>query len=176
MVGTVQQLQLDMEEEELYCSKNTGETLIRRMLFLTVSKNWSESEERRRVFWIVFLMDRFCSVSTGWQMSLNGTEIKRRLPCEGALWEKEQEVRTPYFGIPVSKNPSSNSPPVSEGLGSANSEDQDSIGGLAYNVEATESLSLVTNFFLHHAFVVEDNQKAQLWLMRFKELDLRLMQ
>lgn len=176
MVGTVEQLQLNTEEDEIYRPANSGETLIRRMLFLTPSKSWGEAEERRRVFWTVFLMDRFCSVSTGWKMSLTSADIKRRLPCEGALWEKEQEVRTPYFGIPKSKEttPSSSVPLGSQGL--AIQEDQDSMGGLAYNIEATESLALVTNFFLHDAFVVDDVEKAQLWMMKFKELDLRLMQ
>ena len=176
MVGTVEQLQLNVEEDELYGSSNAGETLIRRMLFLTPSKSWSEAEERRRVFWTVFLMDRFCSVSTGWKMSLTGADIKRRLPCEGAIWGQEQEVRTPYFGISDSKGPLSSSSGLFERQGSSRSEDQDSIGGLAYNIEATESLALVTNFFLHHAFVVNDTEKAQLWLMKFKELDLRLIQ
>ncbi|KAK1139930.1 hypothetical protein N8T08_011007 [Aspergillus melleus] len=176
MVGTVEQLQLNVEEDELYGSSNAGETLIRRMLFLTPSKSWSEAEERRRVFWTVFLMDRFCSVSTGWKMSLTGADIKRRLPCEGAIWGQEQEVRTPYFGISDSKGPLSSSSGLFERQGSSRSEDQDSIGGLAYNIEATESLALVTNFFLHHAFVVNDTEKARLWLMKFKELDLRLIQ
>ena len=55
-------------------------------------------------------------------------------------------------------------------------DNEDSIGGFAYNIEATESLVLVTNFFLHHAFIVGDAEKARIWLMKFKELDLRLIQ
>lgn len=35
---------------------------------------------------------------------------------------------------------------------------------------------LVVNFFLQHALDLLDSQSAQLWLMRFKELDLRIMQ
>ncbi|KAJ5174278.1 uncharacterized protein N7482_000155 [Penicillium canariense] len=176
MVGVVEQLQLSVEEDDLYRVSNTGEILIRRMVFLTPSKSWHEAEERRRVFWAVFLMDRFCSVSTGWKTSLNSADMKRRLPCEGAHWEKEREVCTPYFGIPDFKDTTSTSSILSENRDSANPEDQDSIGGLAYNIEATESLALVTNFFLRHAFIVDDTEKAQMWMMKFKELDLRLIQ
>lgn len=52
----------------------------------------------------------------------------------------------------------------------------ESIGGFAYCIEATESLSLVTTFFLQHAVNVSNVQEVQMWLMRFKELDLRLIQ
>ncbi|KAJ5619116.1 hypothetical protein N7510_003100 [Penicillium lagena] len=176
MVGTVEQLQLGVEDDEPNHASNPGETLIRRMVFLNPPRSWSEAEERRRVFWTVFLMDRFCSVSTGWKISLTSADVKRRLPCEGALWEKEQEVRAPYFGIADSKDTASSSSVVNSDRGSMNGEDQDAIGGFAYNIEATESLALVTNFFLHHAFIVGDAEKAQRWLLKFKELDLRLIQ
>ncbi|CAG8250258.1 unnamed protein product [Penicillium salamii] len=176
MVGTVEQLQLDVEEDEISRSVNPGETLIRRMVFLTPPSSWSEAEERRRVFWAVFLMDRFCNVSTGWKISLTSADVKRRLPCEGSIWANEKEVRTPYFGISATKDTmSTNSPPVGD-PGSTNSDEEELIGGFAYNIEATESLALVTNFFLHHAFNVSDTVKARIWLMKFKELDLRLMQ
>ncbi|CAL5874068.1 uncharacterized protein PFLUO_LOCUS8355 [Penicillium psychrofluorescens] len=176
MVGTVEQLQLSVEEDVLNRATNPGETLIRRMVFLNPSTSWSEAEERRRLFWTVFLMDRFCSVSTGWKISLTSADVKRRLPCEGALWEKEQEVRAPYFGISDSKDTAFSSSVVNSDRESMNGEDHDAIGAFAYNIEATESLALVTNFFLHHAFIVGDAEKAQRWLLKFKELDLRLIQ
>lgn len=174
MVGTIEHLQLNVEEDVLYGVTNLGETLIRRMIFLSPSSSWSEAEERRRIFWTVFLMDRFCSISTGWKVSLTKNDVKRRLPCEGALWQKGHEIQTPYFGISDSKDAASGS--MLNGQRSTNSEDQDAIGGFAYNIEATESLALVANFFLHHAFIVSDAEKAQMWLMKFKELDLRLIQ
>ncbi|KAI2950735.1 transcriptional regulator family: Fungal Specific TF [Aspergillus niger] len=172
MAGTVEQLQLGVEEDDLYRVKRMGERLIRRMVFLTPSRSWSEAEERRRVFWAVFLMDRFCSVSTGWKISLRNADVKRRLPCEGALWEKEQEVCTPYFGISDFKNTSM---PNSHSTSMDGCEEQ-AIGAFAYIIEATESLALVTNFYLHHVFLINDASKARLWLVKFKELDLRLIQ
>ncbi|KAG7135058.1 Thiamine repressible genes regulatory protein thi1 like [Verticillium longisporum] len=55
-------------------------------------------------------------------------------------------------------------------------EAQDSIGGFAYCIEATESLSLVTSFFLQQAVDVTKPQEVQMWLLKFKQLDLRLVQ
>ncbi|OJJ75290.1 hypothetical protein ASPBRDRAFT_63792 [Aspergillus brasiliensis CBS 101740] len=172
MAGTVEQLQLGVEEDDLYRVKGMGERLIRRMVFLTPSRSWCEAEERRRVFWAVFLMDRFCSVSTGWKISLRNADVKRRLPCEGALWEREEEVCAPYFGISDLKNTT-----LPNGHSAAMDDcEEQAIGAFAYIIEATESLALVTNFYLHHAFLINDVSKARLWLVKFKELDLRLIQ
>ncbi|KAJ5202360.1 hypothetical protein N7449_004439 [Penicillium cf. viridicatum] len=171
-IGAVNQLQLGVEEDVLYRSTNSGESLIRRMVFLPPSRSWSEAEERRRIFWAVFLMDRFCSVSTGREVSLD-SNLTRRLPCEGAVWEKETEVCAPFFGISDSKDTAATSSLLSSGA--INSDDLP-IGGFAYNIEATESLTLVTNFFLDHPFIVADAEKARIWMMKFKELDLRLIQ
>ncbi|CAG8909750.1 unnamed protein product [Penicillium egyptiacum] len=175
-IGAVNQLQLGVEEEVLYRPTNSGESLIRRMVFLPPSRSWSEAEERRRIFWAVFLMDRFCSVSTGREVSLDSAGLKRRLPCEGAVWEKETEVCAPFFGISDSKDATTTSSLLSSSGASTSSDDDLSIGGFAYNIEATESLTLVTNFFLDHAFIVADTEKARIWMMKFKELDLRLIQ
>ena len=119
-------------------------------------------------------MDRFCSIATGWNVCLTSADVKRRLPCEGALWEEDRPLHTPtpYFGV--------SDPPRNVGnvLPSARPEtaDQASLGGFAYSIEATESLSLVTSFFLQQAVDVAKAHDVQLWLMRFKQLDLRLVQ
>lgn len=53
--------------------------------------------------------------------------------------------------------------------------DMSTIGAFAYRVEATESLSRVTTFFLQQKINYRDRQEMGIWLMRFKELDLRLV-
>lgn len=49
------------------------------------------------------------------------------------------------------------------------------VGAFAYRIEATESLSRVTTFFLQQRVNYRDRQEMGSWLMRFKELDLRLV-
>jgi hypothetical protein len=176
MTRTVEQLQLSVEELQEDRATGKGEYLIRRMVFLQPTKTWWQAEERRRLFWAVFLMDRFCCVSTGWNLSLTSADVRRRLPCEGALWEKENEVLAPFFGITdKSCFPGSNNATLVDNQLKDSSE-QDAVGGFAYCIEATESLTLVINFFVQHALNIQDAQNAQVWLMRFKELDLRLVQ
>jgi hypothetical protein len=156
------------------------------------SNDWTEMEERRRLFWVIFLLDRFCSISTGWNTSLTADDVHRRLPADGGYFTREEAVTTPYFGIwnkaaarigrslanvPAQYNeedpielPSGASP------NSANSYiDASKLGAFAYCVEATESLSQVTTFFLQQRINWHDKEHAINWLTRFKELDLRLV-
>ncbi|EON65998.1 hypothetical protein W97_05241 [Coniosporium apollinis CBS 100218] len=175
MTRTVEQLRLSVEDGDAGAGKDAREFLIRRMSFLRESNSWIESEERRRVFWNVFLMDRFCSVATGWNNSLTSADVRRRLPCEGAIWQAGNPVRTPYFGIAERSSPSQHVLTPTSERHPADEEEVESIGGFAFCIEATESLNLVTAFFLQHAIDFIDPQGIQMWLMRFKELDLRLV-
>lgn len=175
MTRTVEQLQLSVEAEDATSEQNANAFMIRRMKFLQCSSSWLEVEERRRVFWCVFLMDRFCSVATGWNNSLTSADVRRRLPCEGTIWQRGNPVTTPWFGIVDRPVPSQQVlTPSSERQG-ANDEEVDSIGGFAFCIEATENLNLVTKFFLQQTIKFDDPRNVEMWLLKFKELDLRLV-
>ncbi|RPB00512.1 hypothetical protein L873DRAFT_1827594 [Choiromyces venosus 120613-1] len=162
MTRTVGHLQLSFGDEEeggrLGNGRRGGQRLIHRMAFLGPPKSWTEGEERRRVFWNVFLLDRFCSVATG-----------RRLPGEGAFWESETPVKTRYFGIsdptpPGSRHHHRDPFPPAPPTNSTTPSEEEALSGFAYCIEATESLSQVTRFLLQH---IEDLRVSG-------ELDLRL--
>lgn len=160
------------------------------------SNDWTELEERRRLFWIVFMLDRFCSVTTGWDTSLTSDDVHRRLPADGGYFTREEPVVTPFFGIwnkavarigrslanvpaPYSEEDPTADQPQGQGASpnSANGYiDASKLGAFAYCVEATESLSQVTTFFLQQRINAQDKEHAVNWLTRFKELDLRLVQ
>lgn len=129
-----------------------------------------------------------------WNTSLTSNDVHRRLPADGGLWHNEEAVTTPFFGIwdksagkignliaflpidynatepPRSRFHNHNSTTVSD-----KEADMSTIGAFAYRVEATESLSRVTTFFLQQKINYRDRQEMGSWLMRFKELDLRLV-
>jgi hypothetical protein len=174
MARTVEQLQLSTEDEDDNTPRKDAHALIKRMAFLLPCKDWREAEDRRRVFWTVFLMDRFCSIATGWNVCLTSADVKRRLPCEGGLWEegKPLSTPTPFFGVSDPPGEATNALPSAR----PETADQASLGGFAYCIEATESLSLVTSFFLQQEVDVAQSHDVQMWLMRFKQLDLRLIQ
>lgn len=188
------------------------EPLLKPLVSLPPAQSWIEEEERRRVFWNIFNLDRFCSVATGWNTSLTADDVQRRLPADGGCWHKGEVVTTPYFGIWDRSNakignsiaflpahyssleqdddpeaepdaatktgmlPPQPSPRPSTTKSSVAGPDMSTVGAFAYCIEATESLSRVTTFFLQQRIDFNDRREVINWLTRFKELDLRLVQ
>lgn len=129
---------------------------------------------------------------------MTSNDVHRRLPADGGLWHNEEAVTTPFFGIwdrsagkignliaflPIDYNVAESSRErYHPGAGSSHVSDAadqkvdlSTVGAFAYRVEATESLSRVTTFFLQQKINYRDRQEMGSWLMRFKELDLRLV-
>ncbi|OBT42713.1 hypothetical protein VE00_07259 [Pseudogymnoascus sp. WSF 3629] len=193
LTRTVEYLQLSVESED-----HDNGPMLQPRPSLPPSENWVEEEERRRVFWTIFNLDRFCSVTTGWNTSLTSNDVHRRLPADGGLWHNEEAVTTPFFGIwdksegkignliaflPRDYNAAESSrdryrqgvESIREPDASEQKVDLSTVGAFAYRVEATESLSRVTTFFLQQKINYRNRQEMGSWLMRFKELDLRLV-
>lgn len=152
----VEQLGLAMEEEDAAQDK-----LLNRIGFLPPAENWTEKESLRRIFWCIFLLDRFCSVATGWNTSLTSTDIKRRLPVEGCFWRDSTYKRARYFDI-ESQN-------VDE------QDDIEALGGLAYLVEASECLNRVATFLLRDSVDISVNDSLRRWFENFQHLDATLV-
>jgi hypothetical protein len=93
LTRTIDYLQLTTE-----LSTSQSGSLMTPVRLVRPSNDWTELEERRRLFWIIFLLDRFCSVSTGWNTSLTADDVHRRLPADGGYFTREEPVTTPYFG------------------------------------------------------------------------------
>ncbi|PNH30987.1 hypothetical protein BJF96_g5740 [Verticillium dahliae] len=170
MTRTVEYLQLTVEIDGA-----DRPSLIQPWVSLPPPQDWTEAEERRRVFWSVFNLDRFCSVSMGWNTSLTSDDVSRRLPCDGFTWRKEDPVNTPYFGIwdkaagrignPIAFFPShyqassesdkhSPSGPGASPGAQLRGTDMSAVGAFAYSVEATESLSRVNAYFLQQKSLI----------------------
>ncbi|KAH8811354.1 fungal-specific transcription factor domain-containing protein [Xylogone sp. PMI_703] len=185
LTRTVEYLQLTVEPDAIQ-----EYSLSSPLSLLNSAADWTEAEHRRRTFWNVFLLDRFCSLSTGWSTSLTSDDVHRRLPCDWTLWHNEEPVMTPYFGIwnkaaakignSIAYIPSHYPDPehvVDSHSPISNSElvDASKLGAFAYCIEATESLSQVTMFFLQQRVNLRSSKEVTSWLTRFKELDLRLV-
>ncbi|KAK9489375.1 fungal-specific transcription factor domain-containing protein [Lipomyces doorenjongii] len=178
MTRTVEHLRLSVEDDDgdakESASSNVADPLVAqaqkfmtRMTFLKKSESWIESEERRRVFWNVFLLDRFCSISTGWNPSLTAVDVQRRLPTNGELWAENKPAKARYFGLQTFPSPSSLTVDY-------DSEEVTALGGFSYCVEASEYLSTVTRFFLQQDVTPKSITQLQEWIFGFKDLDLRL--
>ncbi|KXH66056.1 hypothetical protein CSAL01_07565 [Colletotrichum salicis] len=196
LTRTVEYLQLTVEHDAA-----DRPSLFQPFASLAPPDSWTEAEERRRVFWNVFKLDRLISVTMGWNTSLISDDVHCRLPCDGVLWRKEDKVVTPYFGIwdkaagrigtPIAFIPFHYAPTLQTGAAEeethtpsdagtspgapAASVDMSTVGAFAYCIEATESLSRVTSYFLQQRINMRDQRDISSWLTRFKELDLRLV-
>ncbi|KAF5020127.1 hypothetical protein F66182_7859 [Fusarium sp. NRRL 66182] len=189
LTRTVEYLQLSVEVDD----RQQG-PLLKPLTSLPPSTTWTQDEERRRVFWNIFNLDRLCSVMTG----LTSDDVRRRLPADGGLWHKEETVQTPYFGIwdrsaakmgnsivflPAhypSPEQTAEAPPETPSASTTapkgpDTVDMTTVGAFAYCIEATESLSRVTTYFLQQRINFKDRHEVSNWLTRFKELDLRLV-
>lgn len=68
-----------------------------RAAVLPEAKTWIEDEERRRLFWAVYLVDRYATVATAFDFALDEKEIARRLPCRDDLFSANKPVETRPF-------------------------------------------------------------------------------
>ncbi|KAE8357521.1 fungal-specific transcription factor domain-containing protein [Aspergillus caelatus] len=196
LTRTVEYLKLTVEDED--CRSRTS--IARPFISLSPPQSWVEAEERRRVFWNVFNLDRFCSVAMGWNTSLTSDDVHRRLPCDGVYWRRDKPKVTAFFGIwdksavrmgnPVTFHPAHYVSPqgtvtheapeqsLADPSGSVSSPEDplmEAAGAFAYRIEATESLSRVTTYFLQQKIDTHSPENVTSWLTRFKELDLRLV-
>lgn len=68
-----------------------------RATVLSEPETWIEDEERRRLFWGAYILDRYATISTAFDFGLNARDIERRLPCDNALFEANVPVESSWF-------------------------------------------------------------------------------
>ena len=71
-----------------------------RVSVLPEPKNWIEDEERRRLFWAIYLLDRYATIATAFEFALDEKEVDRRLPCRDDLFAANKFVETRWFHPP----------------------------------------------------------------------------
>jgi len=67
---------------------------------LAEPKSWIEDEGRRRLFWAVYLLDRYATIATAFEFALDEKEVDRRLPCRDDLFSANKPVETRWFRPP----------------------------------------------------------------------------
>uniref|UniRef100_A0A8H7N700 Xylanolytic transcriptional activator regulatory domain-containing protein n=1 Tax=Bionectria ochroleuca TaxID=29856 RepID=A0A8H7N700_BIOOC len=184
MTRTAEYLQLTTEESR------RNKTSRRRLSPLPATDDWVEQEERRRIFWNIFNLDRCFSVTTGWDAIIDTNKINLKLPANGSYWYAEEPVGCPYFNIgdrPGAEKTDRPSTHVSDQSRSDIPGDAGSpvlssessggswLGGFAYCIEATEYLRRISTFVLHQDVNFANQKDVRAWLTRFKELDLQLV-
>ncbi|GAB1194078.1 hypothetical protein APSETT444_003318 [Aspergillus pseudonomiae] len=68
-----------------------------RAVTLPDSESWIEDEGRRRLFWMVYFLDRYSTLATAFDFALDDKDIDRKLPCKDEFFMKNQPVETRWF-------------------------------------------------------------------------------
>ncbi|KAJ6786626.1 hypothetical protein PWT90_03715 [Aphanocladium album] len=183
LTRSMESLQLGVEERE-----QEAQTALLSPSLLPASEDWVEEEERRRVFWNVFILDRICSATAGYRIALTGDNVWRRLPLCGTLWNTESFAVSPYLGIwdrSAGKTDSlstflpqhypSPEQPTTVNTDSPDGVHMGTVGAFAYYIEALEWLCRVDVYFLRQKVDLGNRDELSKWLTRFQELDMRLV-
>ncbi|KAI1432000.1 fungal-specific transcription factor [Xylaria sp. CBS 124048] len=57
-------------------------------------RDWTETEERRRTFWMAFCEDRYASIGTGWPMTIDERDIITNLPASEEAFNLSRPEQT----------------------------------------------------------------------------------
>ncbi|KZT62271.1 hypothetical protein CALCODRAFT_490030 [Calocera cornea HHB12733] len=94
-------MHLGLQSEEDIGGIQTRTAPLNRVALLKSPRNFREEEARRRLFWVIYVLDRWASVSTGWDFALSDQQISRNLPCREDFWLGDSRVRTREFRSPL---------------------------------------------------------------------------
>lgn len=115
-----------------------------------------EDEERRRLFWALYILDRYATVATAFEFALDDKEIDRRLPCRDDLFSTNKAVETKWFR--------------QSGHSGYVSNIHDVHGHFAYHCELLGILSRI-HLFLKRPIDIESLQDVAQWQATYRALD-----
>ena len=122
-------------------------------------KSWIEDEGRRRLFWVVYGLDRYATVATSSDFMLDDKEMDRQLPCRYDLFSKDEPVDTKWFRWPERPETILNRP--------------ENLGSFSYHCEILRTLSRIHKF-LRKPVDISSHSEVQQWRETYRELDAEL--
>lgn len=130
-----------------------------RAMVLPESRTWIEDESRRRLFWMVYILDRYATITTAFDFALDEKEIDRRLPCRDDLFAKNQPVETRWFRYLERAEKGIDRP--------------ENLGSFSYYVEIVAILSRI-HHFLKKPIDIGSLDDVEQWQTEYRELDSML--
>ncbi|KAJ5356528.1 hypothetical protein N7517_011137 [Penicillium concentricum] len=94
---SVVQLGLAVESKSSLINPTYPSIYTLRAVTLSEPDSWIEDESRRRLFWMVYLLDRYSTLATAFNFALDDRDIDRKLPCKDDYFMKNQPVETRWF-------------------------------------------------------------------------------
>ncbi|KAI9779047.1 MAG: hypothetical protein M1839_007713 [Geoglossum umbratile] len=156
MARSVVQLGLSVESTSTAVAPKYLSIYTLRAMVLPEPKSFIEDECRRRLFWMIFLLDRYATIATAFEFALDEKEIDRMLPCRDDLWTKDQPVETRWFRTAQRTDYALNKP--------------ENLGAFSYYVEILGILSRI-HLFLKKPVDISAPSDVEAWQSEYRELD-----
>ncbi|KAI2640040.1 fungal-specific transcription factor domain-containing protein [Xylaria nigripes] len=160
LTRSVVQLGLAVESNSFSVSPNYASIYTLRAMILSEPKDFIEEESRRRLFWMIYILDRYATIATAFDFGLADNDIDRTLPCRDDLWIKNQKVDTRWFDA---QNQSPDQPDHEMNR-------PENLGAFSYYIEVLGILSKIHQF-LRHPVDIGALQDVEQWQLRYRELD-----
>lgn len=162
----VVQIGLAVESSPLTVAPNLPSISTLRATILPEPRDFIEEESRRRLFWMVYLLDRYATIVTAFDFALGDRDIERKLPCRDELWAKNQKVETRWY----LRGQTAGDGVIEQGLGRP-----ENLGAFAYYIDILSILSQI-HLFLKEPVDISAGPDVERWQRRYKELDSLLSQ
>ena len=159
------QLGLAVESNSFSVAPSYNSIYTLRAMILPEPRSFIEEESRRRLFWMVYLLDRYATIATAFEFGIDDREIDRTLPCRDNLWMKNEMVATRWFRA----NDSKPSGPCGGG-GEHDVDKPENLGAFSYYIEILGILSKIHKF-LKEPVDISALSDVECWQMRYKQLD-----
>jgi hypothetical protein len=153
---SVVQLGLAVETTSFSVSPHYPSIYTLRAMVLPEADNFIEEESRRRLFWMVYLLDRYATIATAFEFALDEKEIDRTLPCRDDLWGKNQLVQTRWFRTSERTEYDIDKP--------------ENLGAFSYYIEILGILSRIHKF-LKKPVDISALSDVEQWQGEYRELD-----
>lgn len=164
---SVVQLGLAVETSSFSVSPSFQSIYTLRAMILPEPRDFIEEESRRRLFWMIYLLDRYATIATAFDFALDDREIDRTLPCRDDLWMKNQKVETRWFS---DHDDDAHHSPHNSDSAEHKTDNPQNLGAFSYYIEILGILSKV-HTFLKLPVDISALSDVEQWQMRYKELD-----
>ncbi|ODA80704.1 hypothetical protein RJ55_03663 [Drechmeria coniospora] len=126
--------------------------------------SWIEDEGRRRLCWMVYLLDRYATIATTFDFMLDDRKMRRVLPCSYDLFSRNVPVDT----TPLAPMPDQQRAATSYAVGKS-----EHLGSFSYHCEILRILSRVHEFLQAPIDVASSADLAD-WRTTYRSLDAAL--
>ncbi|KAF2401969.1 hypothetical protein EJ06DRAFT_581170 [Trichodelitschia bisporula] len=155
----VVQLGLAVESTSLAVAPAYPSIYTLRTVILPEPKDFIEDESRRRLFWVIFLLDRYATIATAFDFALDEKEIDRRLPCRDDFFISNRFVETRWFKTAHRSDYTLDKP--------------ENLGSFGYYIEVIGILSRIHQF-LKQPVDISALPDVEQWQRTYRALDSEL--